>query len=89
MITSDSTDTNVTNVTQKFVICVLRKKRALTYKGFGIIKSTHDNTQFGLFMIFSDLRSMTENCVFMNDIVDATVIWLECDSWRLGHGLEN
>ena len=27
--------------------------------------------------------------VFVNDIVDATVIRVECDSWRLGHGLEN
>ena len=55
------------------------------------------NEQFVVFVVLSDIGSMTENCsknlfcswVFMNDIVDATVIWVESDSWRWGHGLEN
>ena len=78
---------------RRFVICVYRtqKKHILTHKGLYVFWYYQKNTlneQFGVFVVLSDIRSMTENCpkdlfcswVFMNDIVDATVIWVERDT---------
>ena len=91
----DSTGlTHESNVTQcidplRFVFCILviRKTRNDPQTIVCVLVSSHSWSNFGVFVVLSDIRSMTEDrskkrsLISMNDdIVDVTVIWVECDS---------